>query len=110
MKVTVNGEQKTLKDGATLKDALKGVKLVPDTDISVFLSSETVREDTNDFRLVTARGEMILHLDDTPDAKVFRSLVGTVKGSNARWVTNALAAFGAFPSDLKKDTAVGKYR
>lgn len=80
MKVTVNGAEKTLKDGATLGDALKGVKLVDGADVSVFLSSDTVREDTNDFRIITGKGEMTLHLDDTPDAGVFRSIAGTIKG------------------------------
>lgn len=110
MIVTVNGKRRELKAGATLADAIKGENHVEGAKVSMFLSAEKVTEVTNDFEIVTPHGPMVLHLDDTEDAKVFRSLVPSIKGSNTRWVTSSLVAFGSFPSDIKPDETVGKYR
>ena len=69
MKVYVNGKEKTLKEGATLKDAVAGEKYVEGSTVSIYLSTEKVTEVTNDFAIVTSQGEMVLHLYDTPEAK-----------------------------------------
>ncbi len=110
MKVTVNGKEKTLKAGATLADALKGENYAEGSDVSVFLSAETVTQVSNDFDIVTPHGVMTLHLDDTADAKLFRSMASDIKGINTRWVTNSIVAFGSFPTDIKKDETPGRFK
>ncbi|AGI47482.1 putative peptidyl-prolyl cis-trans isomerase (rotamase), cyclophilin family [Thermoplasmatales archaeon BRNA1] len=110
MKVTVNGKEKTLKEGATLKDALAGEHYIDGTAVSIHLSTEKVTQVSNDFEIVTSRGIMVLHLADTDDAKVFRSNIGKIKGINTRWVTSDIVAFGSFPTDLPKGDAAGVYR
>jgi putative methanogenesis marker protein 3 len=110
MKITVNGRPKTLREGATLKDAVAGEEYREGSMVAVHLSVETVTKNTNDFELVTPRGNMVLHLDDSPDAEKWRSMISTVKGVTARWVTRKIVAFGSFPSDIEADPADRLYR
>lgn len=110
MKITVNGNPKTLKTGATLKDAVAGEVYTEGTLVAVHLSMETVTKKTNDFELVTPRGNMVLHLDDSPDADKWRSIIDAVEGVTARWSTRKLVAFGAFPSDIEADQSDRLYR
>lgn len=110
MKVTVNGNQKTLRDGATLKDAVAGEHYIKGSDVSVHLSTEKVTEVSNDFALLTPRGEMVIHLYDTEEAKAFRSLTEAIKGVNLRWSTNELVAFGSFPTEMTQNDEVGDYK
>lgn len=110
MKVTVNGKPKTLKEGATLKQAVAGEHYIEGSDISIHLSTEKVTEVSNDFALMTPRGEMVVHLYDTDDAKRFRASVENIKGVNLRWSTNEIAAFGSFPSDMSQSDEEGDYK
>lgn len=110
MKVTVNGKEKTLKEGATLKDAIQGETYVEGSTISIYLSTEKVTEVTNDFCIETSRGEMVLHLYDTPEAKLFRQLASSVTGSNVRWSNKSLVAFGSFPTGITSSPEAGQYR
>jgi putative methanogenesis marker protein 3 len=110
MKVTVNGKEKTLKTGATLKDAVNGEIYEKDSLISVHLSTEKVTSATNDFEIETTAGTMVLSLADTEDAKKWRDVVGSIAGTSARWVTRDISAFGAFSSDITPDRAEGKYK
>ncbi|MGI5964523.1 MAG: methanogenesis marker 3 protein [Candidatus Methanomethylophilaceae archaeon] len=110
MKVSVNGKEKILRDGATLKDAVEGENVKEGALIAVRLSVEKISETTDDFELVTPRGSMILHLDDGPDAEKWRSIKESVEGVTARWVTRKIVAFGAFPTDIKHDAADRMYR
>ena len=110
MKVVVNGREKSLKEGATLKDAVAGEKFAKDSVISVHLSTDKVTEVTNDFTIETTAGEMVLHLYDTPEAKLFRSITKDIKASNVRWANKELTAFGSFPTDIEPDATPGVYR
>ena len=110
MKVTVNGREKTLKEGATLKQAIAGETYVDGSVVAIHLSTDKVTEVTNDFAIVTTAGEMVLHLYDTPEAKLFRNLAQSIKGSNVRWANKELTAFGSFPTEIKNDNTPGSYR
>ena len=110
MKVFVNGKEKTLKEGATLKDAVAGERYVEGSTVSIYLSTEKVTEVTNDFAIVTEQGEMVLHLYDTPEAKLFRKYADEAVGSNIRWANKELVAFGSFPTDIPYSADAGMYR
>ncbi|MDR1954884.1 MAG: methanogenesis marker 3 protein [Candidatus Methanoplasma sp.] len=110
MKVIVNGKEKDLKSGATLKDAIKGEIRSPDSLISVHLSTEKLIKETDDCELVTATGTMGVQLNDTDGAKLWRSVVSEIKGSTARWSTREIAAFGSFKTDIPSDRAERQYR
>jgi putative methanogenesis marker protein 3 len=111
MKVQVNGKEKELKAGATLKEALEGEAYVKDTLIAVYLSEDKVVKETSDFELVTPRGIMVLHLDEGKSAAKWRKvLMEEIPKVNARWVTHNIAAFGSFPTDLKLDRSEHMYR
>lgn len=101
MKVVVNGKEKTLKAGATLKDAVKGEPYHKGALIAVHLSVDTITETTNDFEIVMEKGNMTLRLDDSPDAKIFRSLRDEIEKSNSRWATRKLTSFGSFKTDIE---------
>ena len=109
MKVIVNGKEKDLAAGAALKDAVKGEAYVPGSLISVLLSTEKLIGETNDFELVTSKGIMTLHLDDTDGAKLWRSIMPSIKGSTARWSTKEITAFGSFITEIPMDRAERKY-
>lgn len=111
MKVTVNGREKELRAGATLKAALDGETYVKDTLIAVHLSEEKVVQETSDFELVTPCGVMVLHLNDGEDAAKWRKvLMEEIPKVNTRWVTHDIIAFGSFPTDLELDRSENFYR
>lgn len=110
MKVTVNGKEKNLPEGATLKDAIKGEKYVDGTSLAIHLSTEKVTEVTNDFAISTSRGEMVIHLYDTPEAKLFRSYIPGIMGSNVRWANKELSAFGSFATEIPYSKESGSYK
>ncbi|MDR0524194.1 MAG: methanogenesis marker 3 protein [Candidatus Methanoplasma sp.] len=110
MKVTVNGREKVLGDGATLGDALEGEGHVPGAVAAVRAPAETSSRATGDFEIETESGRMTLRLADTPDAARWRSHAGDMEGCSSRWVTRDIAAFGSFPTDIAPDRAEGSYR
>ncbi len=110
MKVSINGKDKTLKDGATLKDAIAGEIYNEGSLIAVHLSVDTVTKKTNDFELVMERGTMTLHLEDGPDADLFRSISDKIEGSTLKWVTRKLVSFGAFSTEIKASSVNRLYR
>lgn len=111
MKVTVNGREKTLRAGSTLKTAMKDEPYVKDTLVAVHLSEERVVKETRDFELVTDRGVMVMHLNETPEAEMWRTqLIDKMGGVNARWVTHNIVAFGSFPTELEVDRTEYQYR
>ncbi len=111
MKVMVNGKEKTLKAGATLKSAIAGEPYVKDTLISVHLSEERVVKETSDFELVTESGVMVMHLNDSAEAEMWRTkLTDKMAGINARWATHDIVAFGSFPTEIELDRSEHFYK
>lgn len=109
LKVIVNGKEKNLKSGAKLKDAISKEPYVKDSLISIHLSTDKLVKDTNDFELVMSSGVMVLHLDDSDDAKLWKSITNKIIGVTSRWVTNEIVAFGSFPTDIVTDRTERKY-
>lgn len=110
MKVFVNGKLKVLEEGATLGDAIEGETYSEGSLMAVHLSVDTVTKTTNDFELVLERGTMVLRLDDTPDAELFRNIMNDVEGSTARWSTRNLVSFGSFPTGIEATAEDRMYR
>ena len=111
MKVIVNGVEKKLRAGATLKTALAGEPYVKGTKVAVQLSEEKAVSETSDFEIITEGGAMVLRLNDSPEAQMWRSqLVGKMEGVSTRWVTHDVMAFGSFPTDLPLDRGQYRYR
>ncbi|MDR2846642.1 MAG: methanogenesis marker 3 protein [Candidatus Methanoplasma sp.] len=108
--MTVNGRAKELKAGATLKDAIHGEIYEKDSLVSIHLSTEKITSATSDFEIETTAGTMVLSLADTEDAKIWKSVVGSVAGTSTRWVTRDISAFGAFSTDITPDRTEGRYR
>jgi len=111
MKVNVNGHEKELKKGATLKTAIAGEPYNKDTLIAVHLSEEKLVQETSDFEIVTNRGTLVMHLNDTPEARMWQSLItDKMNGITSRWVTHNIIAFGSFPTEMKVDRSENGYR
>ena len=73
MKVTVNGVEKKLRAGSTLKTAIAGEPYVKGTLVAVHLSEEKVVTETKDFEFQTDRGSFVMRLNDTPEAEMWRT-------------------------------------
>jgi len=111
MKVIVNGKEKTLKAGATLKNAIAGEPYYKDTLIAVHLSEERLVQETSDFEIVTNRGTLVMHLNDSPHARMWKANVTErMPGITSRWVTHNIIAFGSFPTELPVDRSENGYR
>ena len=111
MKVIVNGAEKTLRAGSTLKTAIAGEPYVKGALIAVHLSEERVVTETRDFQFETDKGTFVMRLNDTPEAEMWRSnLLDRISEANTRWVTHEIVAFGSFQSDVEVDRGTYSYR
>ena len=103
MKVIVNGKEKKLKDGSTLKDALKGEPYEPGTVVAIHKSTESLRVESDDFEVRTNKGSFCIHLNGSEYSRLWKAKMADIGGCTARWATHNIAAFGSFPTDLKVD-------
>lgn len=110
MIVTVNGKEKKLPDNAKLSDALAGEHYVSGTLVSIHLSTEKLVRESEDFEIVTEKGSIVIHLDDSNDAEVWRSMIPRMSDLNVKWSTERIDAFGAFPTDIKPEKVEKMYR
>ncbi len=110
MKVIVNGKEKELKAKATLKGALEGEHYVPNTLVSIHMSTERLVKESEDFEIVTEKGNMVIHLDDGRDSEIWRNMVTDMSQLTLRWNTEKLNAFGSFPTDIPLDKTERMYR
>jgi len=101
MKVTVNGKEKELPSGAKLRDAVKSEIYTPGSLVSIHLSTDKIKEETSDLEIMTSRGAMILHLDDSDHARVWKRMTERMEGIATRWVTRNIIAFGSFQTEIK---------
>lgn len=110
MIVTVNGKEKNLKSGATLKDAVSGENYVAGTLISVHTSTEKLVKESEEFEIITDSGTLTVHLDKGKDAEIWRSSIDAMKKTTLRWKTEKINAFGSFPTEiaLKKEEKLYK--
>lgn len=110
MIVTVNGKEKKLADKATLKDALAGEHYVAGTLVSIHMSTERLVKESEDFEIVTERGTVVIHLDDSKDAAVWRSMIPKMSDLSLKWTTEKIDAFGSFPTDIVPERVEKMYR
>jgi len=104
MQVVLNGEVVPIENGTLLEDLLKDdVPHVPGSVVSILISDEKLRQTTDDFEIVTIYGSMTLHLEENENAETFRSVISELVGSNMRWKTSNILAFGSVPTDIKGD-------
>ena len=73
MKVIVNGKERKLKDGALLKDALKGEQYVPGTVVAIHKSTESLRVESDDFEVMTNKGSFCIHLNGSEHSRLWKS-------------------------------------
>jgi putative methanogenesis marker protein 3 len=100
MIVTVNGEETDAKDGATLSDVVKGRTYRAGTTVAVLRPPRVVRTETREFEIVTPKGVMVLELNESEYADLFRDIFTQVVGKGIRWQTSKVLAVGSFPTEL----------
>ncbi len=110
MKVMVNGSEKKLRAGSTLKTAIAGEPYVKGSLIAIHLSEDRLIKETRDFEIETDAGTMVLRLNETPEAEMWKSKALGMEGVTARWVTHDIASFGSFQTDLGIDRGEYRYR
>lgn len=111
MIVIVNGVEKKFRAGATLKTVIAGEPYVKGTKVAVHISEEKAVTETRDFEIVTESGSMVVHLNDSPEAEMWRTeIVSAMGGVSTRWVTHNVVAFGSFPTDIEVDRSEYRYR
>ncbi len=110
MNVIVNGKEKKLNDGATLKDAIVGEKYVDGTLISVHTSTDKLMKQSEDFEIITDCGSIIIHLEKNKDAEIWRASIDKMKDVTLRWKTEKINAFGSFPTDIEVKKEEKMYR
>ena len=110
MKVIVNGTERKVKEGSTLKDVLKGEPYEPGTVIAIHKSTESLRVESDDFEVRTNKGSFSIHLNGSEYARLWKANMEGIRGCTARWATHNIAAFGSFPTDLKVDRTEFLYR
>jgi putative methanogenesis marker protein 3 len=110
MKVFVNGIEKELPAKAVLGDAVKGEYYRKDALISIARASDSSQETTDDLELETSKGKMVMHLDDSNDARIWLNVVKDKESIGARWITRNIAAFGSFRTDIKVSREPRMYR
>ena len=101
--ITVNGVPRIVPKGTTLKDLVTDEEYTRGTLVSVQKSSESLKTESDDFEVETTKGTITIHMDDTPDAALWKKMVRKIEGASARWVTHDIAAFGSFSTDIKVD-------
>lgn len=110
MKVIVNGKEKSFSGKATLRDVLVGEHYVKGTLVSVHMSTEKLIKQSEDFEIVTGRGVFTIHLDDSPDADLWRRMIPQMSDLSLKWTTERINAFGSFPTDIKYDRTDRAYK
>lgn len=110
MKVVVNGREKTLRAGSTLRAAIRDEPYEKGALVAVHLSDEHLIRTTSDFEIETEHGTMVMHLNDSPEAALWRAAAGSGAPLSARWVTHDIVAFGSFATDLSTDRESHLYR
>lgn len=111
MIVKVNGKDKTLEKGATLKDAVAGEKYHPGSVVSVHLSTERLVKESDDFEIRFESGKsVVLHLESGEDAEIWKEHMGSMPGLTVRWTNRQIAAVGSFPTGIPVNREKRRYR
>ena len=100
MIITINGEKAEAKKDSTIASVLKGRPYERGSSVVVIRSDSLVQRETSEFEIETSKGSMVLRLNESEFAAVFRSVVEELIGKAVRWRTSKVQAIGAFPTDL----------
>lgn len=103
MKVRINGTDKDLPEGTTLGQALEGEPHRPGAAVSVLISTDLMRQKTDEYQLVFDKGSFNIRLDDSEDAEIWRGTVDDLVDNNVRWNTSKVLALGSFPTNIEVD-------
>ncbi|MGD0056649.1 MAG: methanogenesis marker 3 protein [Methanomassiliicoccales archaeon] len=109
MIIKVNGETIEAKEGSSLRDVLRGRPYRKGYLVAVIRSAELVQKETSEFEISTTKGSMVLRLNDSYFAGVFRKVIGHIAGKGVRWRTSKVLAVGAFPTDIEVVRGVHHY-
>jgi len=109
MIIRVDGVTLEAKEGSSLGDVLKGRPYQKGSLVAVIRSAELVQKETSEFEISTPKGPMILCLNDSPFAGIFRKVIEQIAGKGVRWRTSKVLAVGAFPTNIEVSRGTHHY-
>ncbi len=109
MHVSVNGCDMDVEEGATLGDVISGQPYREGAELAVIRSVDEVKKTTSNFEIVTTEGSMVLALNESEHADLFKDNIEQIIGLNLRWHTSGILAFGSFPTDLPVNESSFQY-
>ena len=111
MRVSVDGKQIELNEGASLADALSKADAAPANGaiVGVVTGRGEKERQTNSYWLNTSKGKLRIELLDTDLQKVWHENVGKIAGARARWATADSVAFGPFATSIKSSRESHEY-
>lgn len=108
MLIVLNGREVDIAPGATLSEAIAGEPYLPGALIAITRSTSSIQRETSEFEVVTSRGSMVIRLNDSEFATIWRELVPQLVDTGIRWQTSKVTAIGSFPTSLDVDR--GRYQ
>ncbi len=111
MRVKVDGSEVSLRDGATLAEALElvGSTPAPGSVIGIIKGRGEKAKATDSYWLVTTKGRIRIDLVDSRLKEIWHESVGSISGLSGRWSNSSAVAFGDFASSLSPGRGVHEY-
>jgi len=109
MKIILNDKEIQIEDGSTLGQVLNRGIYEPDSTVALIRPSSILREETKDFLIKTSKGEMVLRLNDSEYASLFKDIFKQIVRKSIRWKTSKVIAIGSFPTSLTVDKSLCRY-
>lgn len=111
MRVSVDGQQIELDEGACLSDALGKVGAAPSAGaiVGVVKGRGEKERQTNSYWLNTSKGKLRIELLDTDLQNIWHKSVNKIAGARARWASADGVAFGPFATFIKSSREPHEY-
>jgi len=111
MRVRVDGSEVSLRDGATLGEALEAANAAvsPGAVIGIIKGRGEKAKATDSYWLVTTKGRIRIDLLDTGLKDAWHEAVERIEGLEGRWSDSGAVAFGNFPSSISPGRGVHEY-
>ena len=101
MLLKVNGRDKQVGPEARLSDAIVDEPYVPGATIAITRSTSSIHKETSEFEVVMSQGSIVIRLNDSRFADLWRQKIPEIIGSSIRWQSTKVLAIGSFPTELE---------
>ena len=109
MQIRLNGRNVEMASGAILGDAIKGEPHLDGTLVALTRPAGSVKKRTPEFEVVTPKGAFVIRTDDSENGRRFIETIPELIGTNIRWKSSKVIAYGSFPTDLEVSRDENEY-